>query len=110
MDNKYTAFEDDLRDLFKERLRSSEEDCRDMWGALCNVDWNHPAYDAPVSYSFRAAGGLISEVLGEGCYMDWYCSGNAGVVPDWIKEGFASRNWIPETDESFVVRFKDSGF
>jgi len=41
----------------------------DVWPILTEQKW---------SCSWRYAGGLIAEVLGEGDYMDWYCSGSAG--------------------------------
>ena len=41
----------------------------DVWPILTEQKW---------SCSWRYAGGLIADILREGDYMDWYCSGSAG--------------------------------
>ena len=37
-----------------------------VWPVLSNQTW---------SCSWRSAGGIISDIRGEGDYIDWYCSG-----------------------------------
>lgn len=93
----------DIKELLGDRLKSSKDDCIDLWGALANVSWLRPSNDGKggVSieedgFSFRSAGGLISEILEEGCYTDWYCSGITSTVPDWIAESLATRGWTFE--------------
>jgi hypothetical protein len=63
-----------------------------LWGSLANIDWQHANGDT-ASYSFRAAGDLIAAVLGEGDYLDWYCSGSDGVIDDEVAEGMAHEGW-----------------
>lgn len=91
---------------------------QNVYAALCNMRWQ-PAEVWPVlkeeywSCSWRSAGGLVSDLRGQGeDYMDWYCSGigdglgngdadrtkgyvNEGTVTDEICEDFARLGWMP---------------
>jgi len=64
--------------------------------------------------SWRYAGGIVADILGEGDYMDWYCSGSGGplggmdlkgylpegVVSEEIEADFLTLGWkiVPYTD------------
>ena len=78
--------------LFGERMKTDEEFCKQVWSSLANVDWTHVDGDKG-DYSFRSAGGLISDIREEGCYMDWYCSGPDGVVSEEIATALAAEGW-----------------
>jgi hypothetical protein len=103
-------FETAIDRVFGERLRSEgHEQVRwyegtgighRIWGSLANVGWTHANGDT-ASYSFRAAGDLIAAVVGEGDYMDWYCSHPDGVVDPEVEELLAAEGWrpLPETEE-----------
>ena len=88
-------FERDFRDALLPMLRESEVYCQQAWSALANVEWHH-GDEEPAAYSFRAAGDLIAACLEAGNYLDWYCSGPAGVVADWIEEALQAKGWRPE--------------
>lgn len=92
----YGAFEQDVDYLIGDKLRNSREASEDFWGALANVDWFNKYKGYEVGYSFRAAGDLIAAIHRKGDYMDWYCSGPAGVVQGWIEEALATRGWTFE--------------
>jgi hypothetical protein len=67
----------------------------DMWSAMANQDWVHENGDR-ASYSFRAAGDFIAAIVGNGCYMDWYCSGPYPQVSAVIRLAMATEGWAPE--------------
>lgn len=75
-------------------IRENDDVARDMWSALANQDWISENGDT-ASYSFRAAGDLVSAVRGRGNYMDWYCSGPVGIVTDIIREALDKEGWKP---------------
>lgn len=68
-----------------DRIRADGAAAADMWSALANVEWHGPE-GARVSYSFRSAGDLVAWVREEGGYVEWYCSGEPGVVAPWISD------------------------
>lgn len=89
----------------------------EFYSALCNVDWypkKPPLPDDELivwklkgeeepywSCSWRFAGGCISDIRNKyhntnENYMDFYCSGNEGVVSDLVKECFDRMGWIPK--------------
>jgi hypothetical protein len=70
-----------------------------LWGSLSNVDWIHENGDT-ASYSFRAAGDLIAALIGEGDYMDWYCSGHDGLADEEVAELMAKEGWRPFHEEA----------
>ncbi len=74
-----------------------DEFATEVWGALANVDWYNPQKNLKASYSFRAAGGLIAEMRGEGDYMDWYCSGPYAIVNEYIAMSMKKLGWIADT-------------
>lgn len=94
MSNLYTKFDDDVRAVLGSQIRANDEAATEFWSSLANVGWFHESQpEQEVSYSFRAAGGLIAEIRGEGDYIDWYCSGPYAVVASWIAEAMASKGW-----------------
>ena len=93
-------FEQALRDGLGDTIKD-DEIAKQLWSALANVDWYHPESHNAASYSFRAAGGLIAELRGEGDYMDWYCCGPYATVSDHIARVLKKQGWIYD-DEAAI--------
>lgn len=77
-----------------ERIRADGAEAVAMWSALANVEWHH-AGGGVVSYSFRSAGDLVAWLREDGDYLDWYCSGEPGLVSVAIAETLAMQGWTP---------------
>lgn len=69
----------------------------DLWCALANVEWHGPDGEI-VSYTFRGAGSLVAWVREEGDYIEWYDSGEPGVVASWISGALANEGWRWKAD------------
>ena len=99
-------FEVALNRALGDRIRESDDVAAAAWGALSNVDWTHES-GATYSASFRQAGGLIAAIRGEGGYMDWYCSSEAGSVSPEIHDAMGKEGWThhgaqhPAADETY---------
>lgn len=93
MDN----FEEDLIDLFGERIKVDDEFAKRIYAAITNVYWHSEFLEVfDTVESFRCAGGLIAAIKGSGDYMDWYGCAAEGCVDDDISEALLARGWIPE--------------
>ena len=91
------SFESLVFNLFSASVQELDYKASELWGALSNVSWFEVGTDNEVGYSFRAAGDLVAAIRGEGDYLDWYCSGPAGEVPDWIEVPMEAAGWKYET-------------
>ena len=73
-----------------------------MYAALCNNDfikldlWSI-LKERKWSCSWRYAGGIIAHMRQEGDYIDWYCTGDEGIVTGEIKEDFKQLGWTIAT-------------
>ena len=98
----YQHFEDTIIKYLGERMKTDQELCVRVWSSLANVDWyyikNIPENCHEVSYSFRAAGGLIARVRRQGDYMDWYCCGPYAEVDDEFRRIMRKEGFIYSSD------------
>ena len=96
-------------DWFVAKVRNSKTYAKDVYAALCNMQWQKQEI-VPVlkddfwSCTWRYAGGFVANIENQGGdYMDWYCAGGEGFVTDEIKEDLARLGWVPiEWDDDFV--------
>lgn len=93
--DEFEAFEVALRTL-TERVRADDAFAHELYGALCNMRWRRRDGDGePISMSWRYAGGVVSHLACKGgCYLDYYCSGNEGVVSARIRDTLGALGWI----------------
>jgi hypothetical protein len=95
-EDDFETFEVALRTL-SERVRADDVFARELYGALCNMRWRRAESDGePVSMSWRYAGGVVSHLACKGgCYLDYYCSGNEGMVSDRVRKALGDLGWVP---------------
>ena len=62
----------------------------DVWQLLKEEYW---------TASWRHAGGIIADILDEGDYMDWYCTGSGGPVGGMAMEGYLPEGVVSEEIE-----------
>lgn len=82
------------------KARNSKSYAQNIYAAMCNMRWQRigtwPALaDQYWSCSWRSAGGIVADMLQEGDYIDWYCSGMGG-----LNQEFDSK----ETNEEWQAR------
>jgi hypothetical protein len=108
-----------------EKARTRDEYAQNIYAAMCNMRWQRldvfPILkDEYWSCSWRSAGGVVADMLGQGDYIDWYCSGIGnheagfgldhyeptpdpdgrdyvpeGVVTEEIRKDFQTLGWVP---------------
>ncbi len=89
------AFEAAVDRALGAQIRSEDGAARALWSALANVEWRRANGDS-ASYSFRAAGDLISAIRGAGDYFDWYCCGPTATIGKDIADALRAEGWTPE--------------
>jgi len=89
----YSDFEMTVERVLGDWIRADKDNAVAMWSALANVDWAKDG--SAVGYSFRAGGDLIAALIGEGDYLDWYCSGPYATVCDHVAKAMATEGWKP---------------
>mgnify|MGYP003325198580 CR=1 FL=1 len=98
-ENLYVKFENAIAKYLGERMKTDDELCSNVWSSLANVDWYYILDEkdfGAVSYSWRAAGGLISNIIDRGSYMDWYMSGPDAVVNEEFRRVMKKAGFIPD--------------
>ena len=92
---------------FVSKVRTQEYYAQNIYAALCNNDFQKLEV-MPIlknqtwSCSWRAAGGVVARLIGEGDYLDWYCSGIQDFSSDQADPRFNGGQYVPEgiiTDE-----------
>mgnify|MGYP006271360703 FL=1 len=101
----------DLRttDVIIQKVKSSDVYAQNLYAALCNNQFIQQENIWDIlkekywSCSWRRAGGIISDILETGDYIDWYCSGigadnplyvSESVVTPEIKNDLKTLGWI----------------
>ena len=88
-------FEVDLAEALGEAMRRDESVAVGVYRALCNVEWER-ADEQRYSCTWRSASELISGIRAQGEHdLDWYLSGDEGIVDPRIEEALAARGWRP---------------
>lgn len=78
----------------KNKMRASKLYCKKFYAAMCNTNVYKVGAEGEWGVSWRSAGGLVADILGEGDYLNWYCSGNEGFVDDEIADDLNEIGWV----------------
>lgn len=81
---------DDYAQLLYAALCNNKFQKQEVWPVLKGDTW---------SCTWRSAGTIVAELRGDGDYMDWYLSGNEGVVVDIIAEDLEKLGWQVVTNK-----------
>lgn len=81
-------------DTIKNKMRASKSYCKKFYAAMCNTDLYKVGSTGEYGYSWRSAGALVADILGEGDYLNWYCSGYEGFVDDEIADDLNAIGWV----------------
>jgi hypothetical protein len=94
----------DLRtcDWILAKARASESYAQNIYASMCNIRWQRLQVlpilkDQFWSASWRSAGGIVADMLQQGDYIDWYCSGMGGLSGDWDKDSESFEEWQSRT-------------
>jgi hypothetical protein len=112
-----------------DKAKANEFYAQNLYAAMCNQDWQKnevwPLLKGQTySCSWRYAGGIVADMVEQGDYIDWYCSGirggseltvpmpttltgdfvSEGHVTDEIRDDLFKLGWIPvdQTDDKYV--------
>lgn len=73
-------------DWISYKAKNSKIYAQNLYAALCNN--NFLKNDDEWSCSWRYAGGLVADIIEDGDYLDWYCSGiGCGTINGYVTEG-----------------------
>jgi len=89
----------DIVTLFEDNIKEDEEFCHKLWSSLTNVTWVNKSEKAVYKFSFRYAGGIISDIRCKGSYTDWYMESPYGVVDKYIALRLSYLGWNYSYDE-----------
>jgi len=85
-------------DLGETWIRKKMDDFKyaeNVYNAICNTQWQHVETNEIFHCSWRHAGDIVARNRRYGeCYMDFYCSGNEGVIDPEIVTDFAKLGWL----------------
>ena len=83
-----------------DKARANQVYAQNIYAAICNnqfikLDAWQILKEEYWTASWRYAGGIVADILGDGDYMDWYCSGSGGPIG-----GMAFSGYLPEGEVS----------
>jgi hypothetical protein len=97
------------------KAQASQRYAQNIYAALCNTQWQRRDVmpilrDEWWSCSWRSAGGIVADILEQGDYMDWYCSGIGEGLGNGDADG--SKGYVGEgtVTEEIEADFKKLGW
>ncbi len=105
------SLEFDLKntDWLVEKVRSDANYAQNLYAAMCNNDFiRREAWAILNDYtwhcSWRHAGGIVSEIIGHGDYMDFYCSGMGSFYDETVVKGYVPESTVTDEIRSDLSR------
>jgi hypothetical protein len=88
-----------------DKAKASQAYAQNIYAAICNnqfikLEVWQLLKEEYWTASWRYAGGIVADVLGEGDYMDWYCSGSGGPVGGMTFEGYLPEGVVSDEIEA----------
>lgn len=76
-------------DWISQKCKNSKTYAQNLYAALCNNRFYKNEDEWTCSWRF--AGGLVADLIGNGDYLDWYCSGmGCDTIKGYVGEGFVT--------------------
>lgn len=92
-----------------DKAKASQVYAQNLYAAMCNnqfiqLDAWQILKEEYWSCSWRYAGGIIADMLDEGDYMDWYCSGKGGPMGGMEAHGYLQEGTVSkEVEEDLKI-------
>jgi hypothetical protein len=67
------------------KCKHNQAYAQNLYAALCNNRFYKN--DEEWTCSWRYAGSVVSNLIGQGCYLDYYCSGISACNNNFVSEG-----------------------
>ena len=94
----------DLRicDWILDKVRTRDEYAQNLYAAMCNNKFQQREMwpilkEETWSCTWRYAGGIVADMLQQGDYIDWYCSGMGGLNGGYDQDSETFEQWQTRT-------------
>ena len=87
-----------------DKAKANQAYAQNIYAAICNnqfikLDAWQLLKEEYWTASWRYAGGIVADILEEGDYMDWYCSGSGGPLGGMTQKGYLPEGVVSEEIE-----------
>lgn len=83
-----------------EKCKYSPLYANDLYSSLCNNRFFYG--ESEWTCSWRHAGSIVAEIVGEGDYLTYYCNGNEGFVTDEIRLDLMMMGWVVGDQDEYM--------
>jgi hypothetical protein len=92
-----------------DKVKNSDVYAQHLYSALCNQNWQKQEVWTVLkgetwSCSWRHSGGIIADMLEEGDYIDWYCSGIGNSDDGYGLDHRQATGYVPEGTVTEEIR------
>ena len=92
-----------------DKAKASQAYAQNIYAAICNnqfikLEVWQLLKEEYWTASWRYAGDIVADILGEGDYMDWYCSGSGGPLGGMELEGYLPEGVVSDEIEADFLK------